>query len=467
MSYFGHIHLYETSLAVIQSDGQILSYRNLVNEADFLASAIGQRTLVFSLCSNVIESLIGYVGFLRNAIVPLLLDSKFNPEFLSNLLKTFEPAYIWLPSSENNFMLGTTVYAYGTYELIKTGYDVEIALNPELALLMTTSGSTGSPKLVRQSYRNIEANNESICEYLEITSSDRPITTLPISYSYGLSIINSHLSRGATIVMTEYNFTQREFWDFLKTQKATTFGGVPFSYQILKKLRFFSMELPTLQYLTQAGGKLSDQLSLEIAIKCKEKGIKFVVMYGQTEATARMSYLPHELAITKCGSVGIAIPGGEFWLEDDEGNIIEAVGKMGELVYHGDNVTLGYAESKKDLATGDERNGVLVTGDIAVRDIDGVYSIVGRKKRFVKIYGNRVNLDETERLLLDKGYTCACCGVDERMSIYTENHGKEEVIHKLISSFLNLNMTAFVVRYISNIPKNVAGKTLYEQLENL
>ncbi len=454
-------------VAAIQSDGQTLTYDNLVKEADSLASVIGKRTLVFSLCSNSLESLIGYVGFLRNDIVPVLLDSKLNAELLAKLLKTYEPAYVWLPSAEKNSVLGTPVYSYGSYDLVKTGYDVDITLYPELALLLTTSGSTGSPKLVRQSYRNIEANTESICEYLEITSSDRPITTLPMSYTYGLSIINSHLHRGATILVTEYTFMQKEFWNFLKLQKATTFGGVPYSYQILKRLRLFSMDFPSLRYLTQAGGKLSYELSLEMATKCKDKGIKFIVMYGQTEATARMSYMPHEHAIDKCGSMGIAIPGGEFWLQDSDGSIIEEADTVGELVYRGDNVTLGYAESKKDLALGDERNGVLVTGDMAIRDSDGFYSIVGRKKRFIKIFGSRVNLDETERLLLDKGYTCACCGIDDRMSVYTENQGKEKEIHKLISSLLNLNMTAFIVRYISAIPKNETGKTLYVQLENL
>lgn len=466
MPYFSNIDS-SGAVAAIQSDGQTLTYADLAREADSLASVIGKRTLVFLLCSNSLESLVGYVGFLRNDIVPVLLDSKLNFEMLSHLLKTYEPAYVWLPSSEKGQVLGTSIHTYGSYELVKTGYDVDMDLYPELALLLTTSGSTGSPKLVRQSYKNIKANTESICEYLEISSSDRPITTLPMSYTYGLSIINSHLHKGATVLLTEFSFMQKEFWSFLKTQKATTFGGVPYSYQILKRLRLFSMDLPSLRYLTQAGGKLSYELSLEMATKCKEKGMKFIVMYGQTEATARMSYMPHEHAIDKCGSMGVAIPGGAFWLQDSDGSIIEKADTVGELVYRGDNVTLGYAESKKDLALGDERKGVLVTGDMAVRDSDGFYSIVGRKKRFVKIFGSRVNLDETERLLLDKGYTCACCGVDDRMSVYTENQGKEEEIHKLISTLLNLNRTAFVIRYIPSIPKNEAGKTLYVQLETL
>ena len=140
---------------------------------------------------------------------------------------------------------------------------------------------------------------------------------------------------------------------------------------------------------------------------------------------------------------------------------------VGELVYRGANVTLGYAEQKEDLALGDERGGVLITGDMAKRDADGFYYIVGRKKRFLKIFGSRVNLDETERLLLDKGYVCACTGVDDRMSVYTESQGKEQEIQKFLAELLSLNSSAFVVKYIESIPKNESGKTLYSGLENL
>lgn len=454
-------------LAVIQSNGKSITYRDLVYESDSFGSAIGSRTLIFSLCSNTIDSLVGYVGCLRNGIVPVLLDSQLNADLLDNLIRTYEPAYIWLPEEMLKNSPWKSCYSYGSYVLARTGYEIDIPLYAELGLLLTTSGSTGSPKLVRQSYRNLKANTESICDYLRIIDIDRPVTTLPMSYTYGLSIINSHLYKGATILMTEYTLMQKEFWKFLKDNNATTFGGVPFTYQMLKRLRFFNMNIHSLKYLTQAGGKLSYELSYEFASKCIEKGIKFIVMYGQTEATARMSYLPAEHAIDKCGSMGIAIPGGEFWLQNDDGEIIVDNNTVGELIYRGDNVTLGYAQCKSDLALSDERKGVLVTGDMAIRDIDGFYSIVGRKKRFIKIFGSRVNLDETERLLQDKGYSCACCGIDDRMSIFTEDMGKEEEIHKKLSSLLNLNMTAFVVKYIPAIPKNESGKILYTQLENL
>lgn len=466
MSYFRELSNQNNSLAVVEENHGSLSYADLVRDADIMASYIGNRTLTFILCTNTIASVVGYVGFLRNDIVPVLVDSELDPELLQKLIETYEPAYIWSPKTRQE-LLGTVVHSYNGYYLLRTGFTEEVDLHPDLGLLLTTSGSTGSPKLVRQSYRNIETNTKSIIEYLGITSSDRPITTLPMSYTYGLSILNSHLVAGATVLMTEHTLMQKEFWSFIKEQKATTFGGVPYTYQMLDRLRFFNMDIPSIRYLTQAGGKLSYDLSLKVATKAMEKGFDFIVMYGQTEATARMSYLPPSRAKDKCGSMGIPIPGGEFWLQNEEGNRIDGDDVVGELVYRGDNVTLGYAECKADLVLGDERQGILVTGDMAKRDADGFYYIVGRKKRFVKIFGSRVNLDETERLLLDKGYICACTGVDDRMSVYTENEGKEMEIHKLVSHLLNLNMSAFVVRYIPSIPKNESGKTLYTALENL
>jgi len=467
MSYFTNMTMYKDSIALIEECGKSISYEDMCNMSDALASQVGKRTLTFILCTNTIASVVGYVGFLRNDIVPVLVDSELDPELLQKLIRTYEPAYIWSPDKRLQDLAGTVVHSYEGYFLLRTLHSEDVSLHPDLGLLLTTSGSTGSPKLVRQSYRNIEANTNSIIEYLGILSTDRPITTLPMSYTYGLSILNSHLVAGATILMTEHTLMQKEFWSFLKEQKATTFGGVPYTYQMLDRLRFFNMNIPSLRYLTQAGGKLSYDLSLKVATKARDKGIDFIVMYGQTEATARMSYLPASRAIDKCGSMGVPIPGGEFWLQDEEGNRIDAADVVGELVYRGDNVTLGYAECKADLALGDERQGVLVTGDMAKRDADGFYYIVGRKKRFVKIFGSRVNLDETERLLLDKGYVCACTGVDDRMSVYTEHEGKEDEIHKLVSHLLNLNMSAFIVRYIPSIPKNESGKTLYTALENL
>jgi acyl-CoA synthetase (AMP-forming)/AMP-acid ligase II len=316
---------------------------------------------------------------------------------------------------------------------------------------------------VRQSGENIASNTRSIIEYLKINPEDRAITTLPMSYTYGLSIITTHLSVGAALILTNKTLMNREFWNSLKTHEATTFGGVPYTYEMLKRLRFGRMELPSIKYLTQAGGKLSPELCAEFADICARKGMEFIVMYGQAEATARMSYLPWEYARSKPGSMGIAIPGGEFWITGDDGNRVTAPGVVGELVYRGKNVTLGYAESRFDLARGDERGGVLHTGDMARFDEDGFYYIAGRKKRFLKLFGNRVNLDEVEGLLKKAGFDCACGGVDDALRIYAACEPEE--VRKFILNGTGINPAGFSVVGIDEIPSNESGKVLYSELE--
>jgi acyl-coenzyme A synthetase/AMP-(fatty) acid ligase len=272
---------------------------------------------------------------------------------------------------------------------------------------------------------------------------------------------------GATILMTEKSLMQKEFWDFFKQQKATSFGGVPYTYEMLKKLRFMRMNLPSLRTMTQAGGKLTPELHEEFAAYAKEKGKQFVVMYGQCEATARMGYLPADKAVEKKGSMGIAIPGGRFTLIDVNGEAITEPYVTGELVYDGDNVTLGYAECGVDLAGGDERHGHLQTGDMAQFDGDGFFYIVGRKKRFLKIYGNRVNLDEMDRLIKGRfeEIDCACAGVDDHMYIFLTDTSVEAEVKDFIVSKTRLNPAAFKTVVVDKIPKNDAGKTLYRELE--
>lgn len=249
-------------------------------------------------------------------------------------------------------------------------------------------------------------------------------------------------------------------------QRATSFGGVPYTYEMLEKLRFFNMDLPYLRTMTQAGGKLPPQLHKKFAQYAVETGKQFVVMYGACEATARMGYLPHEKALEKYGSCGIAIPGGVFYLIDENGQRIEKPQTAGELVYEGRNVTMGYAECGADLAKGDERYGRLETGDIAKRDEDGFYFIVGRKKRFLKIYGNRVNLDEIDRMVQTAfaPIDCASAGVDDHMDVYITKETACEEVKAFLAEKTGLNQTAFHVLAVEKIPRNEAGKILYQKL---
>lgn len=470
MNYFEKNQKFAERQAAIDATGHVLTYGMMYEWADRIGAAVPQRSLVFSFCHNAAGSLAGYFGFLNQQIVPLLLDRHIEKGLALTLIELYQPDFLYVPTEQReDFGVYETVLEGFDYCLLRTGFEAREQLYPELALLLTTSGSTGSPKLVRQSYRNIQANAESIVQYLELDETERPITTLPMNYTYGLSIINSHFQVGATILLTDATLMQKEFWDFFKGQEATSFGGVPYTYEILKKLRFFRMDLPSLRYMTQAGGKLSPELHKEFAEYAAGNHKKMIVMYGQTEATARMAYLPAEKSLEKYGSIGIAIPGGKITLADVDGSRITEPEVTGELIYEGENVTLGYAEGRSDLSKGDERKGRLVTGDMAKMDADGYFYIVGRKKRFLKIYGNRVNLDEVERMLKAayQQYDFAVTGVDDNLFAYTtasQETTLQEIRH-FLSQKTGLNPQAFTVKPIVEIPKNEAGKTLYSKLD--
>lgn len=458
---------YKMNIAGETDEGETITYQELEKFSEKVAQFVPERKLVFSLCRNGIGSLAGYVSFLNNKIVPLLLADSLNKELLDNLFATYQPEYVWAPE-EYVFDNWKCIYKEYKYCLYKTDM-LSPPLYEELALLLTTSGSTGSPKLVRQSYKNILANTKSIIQYLNITETERPITTLPMNYTYGLSIVNTHLYAGAKILLTDRAILQKEFWEFFVSAEATSFGGVPYTYEMLNRIRFFEKKLLSLKTMTQAGGKLTPELHKKFAEYAAATGKSFVVMYGQTEATARMAYLPAEKSIEKYGSMGIAIPGGTFELVDVDNKEIEQSNVVGELVYKGDNVTLGYAQCGKDLENGDERNGILFTGDMAKRDAQGYYYIVGRKKRFLKIFGNRVNLDELEQILKthDTELDCACTGVDDRLCIYLANAKEEcfDEIKEFLMEKTGLNKSTFRLKNIDKIPKNDSGKTLYSDLK--
>ncbi len=465
MVFFDKLERFGDAVA-LEAQGQAsLSYRGLAERAGQFSTLCSPRSLAFVLCDNRMDSLVGYLGLLGARVVPALFGKALDADALALLLKQYRPLYLWLPQQrqlqENH---GRVLHSLGDYVLVQTAYAQDYGLHADLALLLTTSGSTGSPMLVRQSYQNIASNARAIADYLEITQADRPITTLPMHYTYGLSILHSHLLRGCTILLNEAAVVERAFWQWLKAGRATTFGGVPYTYEMLQRMRFQTMERGSLQTLTQAGGKMDAEASRKMAQLCADKGLRFFSMYGQTEATARMSYLPPEQALAKAGSIGIAIPGGSFCLEDAQGSPIEASDVAGELVYRGDNVSMGYASCAQDLSLPDSNQGVLRTGDIALRDADGFYYIVGRKKRFLKIFGNRVNLDEVEAMVTQMGFEAACVGSDDHLKIYSPQAEQREQILAELFRKTGIHPSAMEVCFVDKLPRSESGKIRYADL---
>lgn len=457
-----------SSVVAIDSEGGQLTYGELSEFSSTLKQRFAERQLCFLLTENNVGGIAWAIGMIASRqLVPLILNAKTEEALLEHLLATYQPSYICQPTSfvSEELLSAVEMEAYG-YSLIRTTNTIT-PLYPELSHLLPTSGSTGSPKLVRHCYENIEAAALNISTFFELKPTDRPLLVLPLYYTMGLSMVFSHLKVGATILITGRNMTDPVFWKFFKEQLATSFTGVPYSFQILNLMRFFRMELPALTLLTQGGGKMEPTLNKKFVDWCEQTGRQWIATYGQSECTARMAYLPAKWASEKMGSIGIAVPNGELSLIDAEGQPITTPRTEGEMCYRGKNVTLGYATCREDLAKGDERQGFIRTGDLAYFDEDGCYYIVGRMGRFLKLFGMRVGLDECEQIIATECQTdAACVGTDEKMLVYITDESKAAEVKQVLIEKTHIVATSFEIRVIDALPKNEAGKKLYAKLQN-
>ena len=454
----------QNKTAVKDDSGYSLTYGELCNLIQDFCSLKLPRCVVFCLCENSVGSLLGYLAFENNGQVPLLLSAKMDKEMRERLADLYYPSYYWLPDRMCENALGQLIFRTCGYALIKTNNEV-YPLHECLSLLLPTSGSTGSPKLVRHKYGNLEANAENVAKAFSWRSEEVGICDLPMNYTMGLNVINSHLTIGATVLMVKANMMDPSFWSFIKENKGTSFCGVPFSYEIMRRIGFDKMNLPNLYTLAEGGGKLTDKMFRWIASYAADNRKRFVATFGTSETSARISFLEPEKTMEKIGSIGKAIPNGELFLINEQ---LEAEGStIGELGYRGPNVTMGYAVSMVDLQKGDEFNGEYHTGDIARRDKEGYYYIVGRKGRFLKLFGLRVSLDETERILKTKFQNAdfVCLGNDKRMNIYTTDPSIIGQIIPFISKKTNIHNSAFNIIVVESIPRNEYGKALYAELE--
>ena len=448
----------DDALAVIEaSSDKSYCYRQLRDDVTRSRDALpelSRKSLGLIISSNNYNCLATYLAALNANCAVILLDSGLNKQLLVDFVKTYQPDWIFCGETTTN-LTGYCESLPGEPGLLRAENPQPIQIHPDLAVLLTTSGSTGSPKLVRLKLRNLEANATSIAEYLQLTASERPITSLPMSYSYGLSVINSHLQVGASIVLTDDSILQRSFWDALDRFGCTSFAGVPYTYQMLLQTGLLGKRGVSLKTLTQAGGRLEERYISQMYDLAQNRGWKFYVMYGQTEATARISYVPFERLGEKIGSVGIAIPDGSLLVDD----------VTGELIYRGPNVMMGYAESREDLARGDELHGELRTGDLARNDEDGYFYITGRLKRFLKMFGKRFNLDDVERLLSARfEVPVACYGRDDLLTVALENRADTDAVQAVICEMFELPRPAVKVRAVRELPRTPNGKLDYARL---
>ena len=456
---------FASSMAAIDDAGGQLTYGELVNLRGEISSVLPERELVFCLCENKVGALAGFLSLYDCKDVCLLLSAHIDKALLKVLDDTYGPSYYWMPQAMVDESGYEKVYDYKEFVLCKTGKKAP-AMHPNLSMLMTTSGTTGSPKLVRHKYGNIESNAKNVAKIFGWTPEERGIIDLPMQYTMGLNVINSHLYAGATVLLIEANLMSPKYWNFIKEQKGSNFTGVPFSYEILNRLRFQRMDLPNLTTLAEGGGKLSDTLFTAFANYAVEKDKRFFATFGTTETSARLAFLPPEQAANHIGSIGHAIPEGKLILVDENGDEITDADVEGELRYEGPNVTMGYGTCVEDLTKGDEFCGAYETGDLAKKDADGFFYIVGRKKRFLKLFGLRVSLDQSERIISEHfGIECACTGDDTKMKIYITKPEQKEEVKSLISNKTGLISNSFEVIIVDAIPRFESGKINYRELK--
>lgn len=442
-----------------------ITYKNLDKLTDEISEQFltEEKKLFFLFTNNSIESLISYLAILKSGDAVLLLDDKLNSEIRKNLIEIYKPTVI---INQNEEVEGYEKKSVGILKNCLFRIEKpEGKLHPSLKVLLSTSGTTGSPKLVRLSADNIQSNAESIAQYLEIDENEKPITTLPFNYSYGLSVINSHLLKGATIVLTDKTVFFKDFWNIFKQYECTSFSGVPYTYQMLKRTGFDKLDLPSLRAMTQAGGKLNEEMIKHFYEYAERNNVRFFVMYGQTEATARISYVPFDKLKNKIGSIGVSIPGGKLSLMKD-GILITEPHQVGEIVYEGENVMLGYAESLEDLSKGNEMNGKLFTGDLGYFDEDGFFYVTGRMKRFIKMFGLRINLDEVQKMIENNFHIAAACtGEDEKLKILVQTADDlDNKVKQKVCETYKLNPSTVIVRQTDNIPTKSTGKYDYEKI---
>ena len=451
MSLFKEIHKFSNKIALIVPDQGFIKYSKLISESVKLTKNLEKRSTVFLLGRNDYEWIIGYLGFIKKKIIIILIDPDVNLSNLKQLIKDYKPKYIF--KKKNTYTLNSckTLLNYFNYELGEFDKYIIQKNYKELAILLTTSGTSGKNKFVRISYENLIANTRSIIKYLNIKNTDRLITTLQPSYSYGLSMLNTHLYNGASIVLNNYSIIEKNFWKLLKDNKVKTFGGVPYTYELLEKIKFHKFNITSLRYLTQAGGKLDNKIFQKINDVCEKNNIQFISMYGQTEATSRMSVLNFRYSLRKPTSIGKPLKGGKFYLLSDKNKSINKANISGNLFYKGKNVTLGYSNSFKDLSKKDKNKDIINTGDIAKFDDKGFFYIVGRKKRFIKLFGNRISLDEIEKLVSEMGFKIKCVNTDDKLMIkYMSDKIDVNMIKKKLSNLFQINPRYIDFKYQSN-----------------
>ena len=469
MGLFRSFKKYKNKIAIIDQEYSNLSFQEVLKETDKIKKKIKNKSLILIVAENSIGSLLAYIFCIINNQVAIIIESKTTKQNILKIFKNYKPNFVFLSKKKSNIFkkICSKKYTFFDQILIKNKKIKKKKLNKNLSLLLSTSGSMGSIKFVKLSKINLKHNTDSIIKYLKLTSKDSSITNLPISYSYMLSVINTHLEVGASIVISKYSLVEKEFWETLKNSKVTSFNGVPYTYEILIKIGLKNIKIDTLKYLTHAGGKIEKQTLKKIIKFCNKNNLKFFSMYGQTEASPRISYLKPEFSKKKIGSIGKGTPGNKIYIIDNTGKKIFKPLIEGEIICEGKNVFMGYSKNCDDLIKPNKENYKLKTGDLGFFDKDGFFYLTSRISKIAKIFGNRVDLGALENFMSLKGYKVACLSNNKKIFIFVEKKYNKTNLINVISKITNLNISSFELIKLKYLPRTPNNKISYNELKKL
>ena len=464
--FLSQIKKFSSSTIFIDENNKNIKYFEILKLNSKINKIVKKKSLIFIVSENSIESLMGYVSILISKALIMPINNQISNLDFEILRNKYQPSYIWcnknfLEDNLNKFF--KPVLKFENYLLLESVNKKEYPIKNSLKILLSTSGSLSEPKCVKLTNKNLKHNTISIDKYLNLKPKDRTITSLPWSYSYGMSIINTHIYKGASILITKKSLLDKEFWNLLIFGKVTNFNGVPFLYEIIKKIGFEKLFNSNLRFITQAGGKMNINLFQEIIKLCCKKKIKFFSMYGQTEASPRMSFIEKTRKKTEANCIGKSIFGGSFYLRDKNNKKVKKIRQEGELIFKGKNIFVGYSKSFKDLNKNKTIN-VLKTGDIGFFDRDKNYYLTGRKSRFIKFAGIRTGLDTIEEKLRLRNIVCATLNHKDILYIFIENINKINDLKKIISKIIKIRHNEFELKYLNNFPRNSNNKMAYNKL---
>jgi len=461
-------HAEPTAVALIDENAGIhYTYEQLIDAIQGISGLLrrSDKSLMFLVLRNAMDYVCVYLASIAAGHAVMIADEAISKVQLLDLLEKYQPEWCFAPH-ETDVELSST----GLYEAVPTGIRqgflwrrranrADAAIHRDLQLVLPTSGSTGNPKTVKLSELNIMSNTADIVTTLSITEHDRAITSLPLYYVYGLSVLHTHLHAGGSVVLTSRPIADPNFWRLVREFRCTSFSGVPLSYKILRQLQFWKVDDCRLSRMTQAGGKL-DPAEVEYFHEIMQaRGGRFYVMYGQTEAAPRMTTLAHHDIPAKLGSVGKPLPSGRVSIRPTP----QVAERLGEICYAGPNVMMGYAEHRQDLAGGDEMQGVLATGDLGYLDSDGFLYVCGRLKRIAKVAGTRVNLDDVERVARSFGQSAALEDAG-KIVVYIASSEPAERIRMGLLAAIRIYPSLLRVVQVPELPLLSSGKIDYQKL---